>query len=316
MVNFILKKVFGAMVTIFFVITCTFFLTRTAPGSPFANIKVTKSDVEMLEKEYGLDKNIFVQYYEYIKGLFLHFDFGPSFSTKGVSVNDLIFPKKTGNEETKSGFWISIKFGLIVLAVVIFFGISIGILCALKKDSIIGKIIDVFSVCGIAIPTIVTAPLLVLFFSVYLEIFSVFGWAFDFSHLFLPVLVISIPSACRLIQIQKNSLCDVMNSSFILTAKAKGLKKKDIILKHALKPSLIPSISFLGPTAADILSGSVIAEAVFNFAGIGSMASTAALGRDYSAVMGTVIIFSFILILCNTIVDILYSFISPKINIK
>ena len=309
MLIFIFKRIFNSIITLFFVITVTFFMIKLSPGNPFSGEKVSEESIKALERMYNVDKNIFLQYIDYIKNLVFHQDFGLSFKNIGVKVNDLIFP-----DDSESGFWLSVKFGLIVLIIVIFCGISLGIIAALKENSKIDKFINVFTIAGISIPPIVTAPILVLLFSVILRLFPPIGWDLDFSHLFLPIVSLSLPNICFLAQIQRNSILDVMNSNFILAARAKGLPKKMIIVKHALKPSLIPAISFLGPTTAGIVSGSVVIEKIFLFPGIGTLTVSSALNRDYSLILALVIIYSCILIFCNTIVDILYTFISPQIK--
>ena len=309
MLIFIFKRIFNSIITLFFVITVTFFMIKLSPGNPFSGEKVSEESIKALERMYNVDKNIFLQYIDYIKNLVFHQDFGLSFKNIGVKVNDLIFP-----DDSESGFWLSVKFGLIVLIIVIFCGISLGIIAALKENSKIDKFINVFTIAGVSIPPIVTAPILVLLFSVILRLFPPIGWDLDFSHLFLPIVSLSLPNICFLAQIQRNSILDVMNSNFILAARAKGLPKKMIIVKHALKPSLIPAISFLGPTTAGIVSGSVVIEKIFLFPGIGTLTVSSALNRDYSLILALVIIYSCILIFCNTIVDILYTFISPQIK--
>ena len=309
MLIFIFKRIFNSIITLFFVITVTFFMIKLSPGNPFSGEKVSEESIKALERMYNVDKNIFLQYIDYIKNLVFHQDFGLSFKNIGVKVNDLIFP-----DDSESGFWLSVKFGLIVLIIVIFCGISLGIIAALKENSKIDKFINVFTIAGVSIPPIVTAPILVLLFPVILRLFPPIGWDLDFSHLFLPIVSLSLPNICFLAQIQRNSILDVMNSNFILAARAKGLPKKMIIVKHALKPSLIPAISFLGPTTAGIVSGSVVIEKIFLFPGIGTLTVSSALNRDYSLILALVIIYSCILIFCNTIVDILYTFISPQIK--
>ena len=311
MVHFLIRRLFDSLVTIFFVITATFFMIKLSPGNPFAGEKVSQETIKSLEKLYNVDKNIFLQYLDYLRNLIFHLDFGMSFKNMGVKVNDMIFPN-----DSDSGFWLSIKFGVVVLVVVIVFGILLGIISALNENSKLDRILTLFSIVGIAIPPVVTAPILVLIFSVYLRIFPTIGWEYDFSHLFLPVVALSLPNICFLAQIQRNSLINVMNSRFILTARANGLSKSHILLKHALKPSLIPVISYLGPTAAGIMSGSVVIESIFLFPGIGKMTVLSALGRDYSAILALVIIYSCVLIFCNTVVDILYKYISPQVKLN
>lgn len=311
MLYFLIRRLFDSVITIFFVITATFFMIKLSPGNPFAGEKVSQETIKSLERLYNVDKNIFLQYIDYLRNLIFHLDFGISFKNMGVKVNDMIFPP-----DSDSGFWLSIKFGFVVLVVVVILGVLLGIISALNENSKIDKILTFFSVVGIAVPPVVIAPVLVLIFSVYLRIFPPIGWEYDFSHLFLPVVALSLPNICFLAQIQRNSLINVMNSRFILTARANGLSKNYILMKHALKPSLIPVISYLGPTAAGIISGSVVIERIFVFPGIGTLTVASALGRDYSTILALVIVYSCVLIFCNTIVDILYTYISPQVKLN
>lgn len=311
MLKFIFKRFINALVTIFIVITFVFFLIKLTPGNPFANEKTPIEAVKALEKLYGFDRNIFIQYLDYLKHIFFHFDFGMSIKNIGVSVNSFLFP-----EHGDGGFFLSVKFGLIVMIVSTFLGILLGFFSAIKINGFIDRLINIFSIIGLTFPTIVTGPLFVFFFSVFLNWFPSGGWEFDFKSLFLPVLVLSFPNICILAQIQRDSFLNIMQMPFIITAKAKGLSKSIIILKHALKPSLIPSISFLGPTTASVLSGTVIVEKIFGFPGMGTLTISSAINRDYNMILALVIIYSSILIFCNLIVDIMYGFLDPKIKIK
>lgn len=311
MLKFIFKRFLNSLITIFIVITFVFFLIKLTPGNPFANEKTPIEAVKALEHMYGFDRNLIIQYLDYLKHIFFHFDFGMSTKNIGVTVNSFLFP-----EYGEGGFFLSIKFGIIVMLISILLGIFLGVFSAIKVNGIIDRFINIFSIIGITIPTIVTGPLLVLFFSVILKCFPSGGWEMNFKSLFLPVLVLSFPNICMLAQIQRDSFLNIMHMPFITTAKAKGLPKSIIFFKHALKPSLIPSISFLGPTTASILSGTVIVEKIFGFPGMGTLTINSAINRDYNMILALVIIYSSILIFCNLIVDIMYGFLDPKIKIK
>ena len=311
MLKFIFKRFINALVTIFIVITFVFFLIKLTPGNPFASEKTPIEAVRALEHMYGFDRNLVIQYLDYLKHIFFHFDFGMSTKNVGVSVNSFLFP-----EYGEGGFFLSIKFGIIVMIISTLLGIFLGIFSAIKVNGIIDRLINIFSIIGITFPTIVTGPLLVLFFSVFLNWFPSGGWEMNFKSLFLPVVVLSFPNICMLAQIQRDSFFNIMQMPFITTAKAKGLPKSIIFFKHALKPSLIPSISFLGPTTASVLSGTVIVEKIFGFPGMGTLTINAAINRDYNMILALVIIYSSILIFCNLIVDIMYGFLDPKIKIK
>ena len=310
MFRYIIKRLFGAVITVFMVITITFFLVHLTPGDPFSSERAINAEaLKSLHHMYKLDLPLWDQYCYYIKSLIFDFDFGISYKNIGVKINDLIFPG-----DGDSGFWLTMKIGIISFLFISICGISLGIISALKPNGILDNIISTLSTILMAVPTLILAPLLILVFSVYLSLFPVGQWEFNFSHLFLPVISMSFHSVCILSQIQKNSLIDVLNSSFIRTARAKGLTQSYIIKHHALRPALIPTISYLGPNVAAIFAGAVITEKIFSLPGIGTLTVNAAMNRDYSMILALTILFSIVLIVCNTIVDISYAFIDPKVR--
>ena len=312
MMKFILKRMLGAIPTVFFVITITFLLVHLTPGDPFSSDRAMSQQVlDKLHHQYGMDLPLWQQYLSYLRNLIFHFDFGLSYKNIGASVNELIFPA-----DGDSGFWLSVKFGTIVLAVTTVFGLALGTIAGLKQNGIIDRIVSIFSVTFIAIPTVITAPVLILIFAVEFQLLPPGQWGMDFSHLILPVIALSLPFICILAQIQRNCIIETLNSPFIRTAYAKGLSKKRIVLVHAMKPSLMPSISFLGPAAAGILTGTIIIEKVFALPGMGTQMVNAATNRDYSIVLALTIIYSILVVAFNLIVDILYGFIDPKARIK
>lgn len=312
MIKYILKRLLGAIPTVWIVITITFFLVNLTPGDPFSSDRaMSASALANLHHMYGMDLPLWQQYFIYLKNIVFHLDFGMSYKNIGVPVDSLIFTKD-GN----SGFWLSIKFGSLVILVTTFFGLLLGTLAGIKQNGVLDRIISTFSVTFIAIPTVVTAPLLVLVFAVKLKWLPPGQWMFNFSHLVLPVLALSLPFICILAQIQRSSLIETLNSPFIRTAYAKGMSKTRVVFVHALKPSLMPSISFLGPAAAAILTGTIIVEKVFSLPGMGTQMVNAAINRDYSMVLAVTIIFSVLVVLFNLVVDVLYGFIDPKVRIK
>ena len=288
-----------------------FFLIKLTPGKPFASEKMSVEAIKELEHVYGFDRHLFVQYIDYLRHLIFYGDLGLSTKNLYTSVNEQIFPKNND-----SAFYLSMKFGTIVILIVAILGVLLGIAAALKPNGFIDRAINVFTVLGITLPTIVTAPLLVLVFAVILGLFPTGGWDMSFKNLFLPVTALSIPNICYIAQIQRDSFINVLAMPFIKTARAMGLPKSWIVFKHALKPSLIPTMSYLGPTAASILSGSVEKKKVFSFPGIGTHTVNAATNRDYAMILALVIIYSTVLITCNTIIDIIYCYLDPKVKIN
>lgn len=308
MLKFILKKLFIAAIIIFTIATCTFFLTNSFHSAPFIDDKTLDLEtLKNLQHMYGLDKSLFARYCDFLKGL-LVLDFGYSYSNIGVPIHDLIFPV-----DQNSGLIISLRYCMIVFFVVTCIGILIGIISTIN-NGILDKIITFFTVLGFSIPTIILGPILIQFFGVKLKWFPTCQWNFDFQHLFLPVLTLSFSILCYLSQVEKMNLSDIMNSQFIKMAHAKGLTRKHIILRHALRPAFIPVVSYLGSIISNILTGTVIIERLFGLPGIGNLTINAALSHDYPIMLAVIIIFSIIFVLSNIVVDVLYALIDPKVK--
>ncbi len=309
MLFYILKRILVAIPTLLAVVIVTFLMMHFAPGSPFNSERVLPPEVlAVLNHEYHLDKPLPWQLGYYILNL-LHGDLGQSYKYLGQSVNSLIFPQSgTG------GFWVSVILGAWVLLVSIVLGVSLGMWAALKRNSLIDRFVTAFSMFSISVPTVVLAPILVLIFAVLLGLLPAGGWGGDFQHLVLPVVSLSLGIAAIIAQIMRSSLIEVLNSPFIKTAKAKGLSRRTIIWRHALKPAIIPVVSYLGPAAAAALTGTVIIETVFTLPGLGVLTVQAATNRDYSLMLGLTVLYSTLLIIFNLIVDILYGFLDPKIK--
>jgi oligopeptide transport system permease protein len=283
-------------------------MVHLTPGDPFmSDHKISPETLSLLKHKYGLDKPLWLQYINYLRNIAVDHDFGMSYVNIGTKINDMVFA-------ADSGFSLSIRLGVVVFCVVTFFGILFGVISAAYNETFIDNIISFISVLFITTPTIVLTPLLVAFFAVKMRWFPTCQWGFDFQHMFLPVLSLSLGLIFLLAQIQKNSLLDVLNSQYIQMARAKGLSKWHILLKHALKPSLIPVISYLGPMAASVLTGTVVIERLFGLPGMGTLSINAAMNRDYYMILALVIIYTVILVSCNTVVDILYGFVDPKLK--
>ncbi|MDR2402150.1 MAG: ABC transporter permease [Cytophagales bacterium] len=308
MLKFVFKKILTALAVIFTITTFTFFFINLFQGDPFVGDKTLETEtLQNLQKMYGLDKSLLVRYWDFLKGI-LHLDFGYSYANLGIPIKDLIFPA-----DRNSGFVISLKYCSIVFCLVLSFGILIGIFSAIN-NGIWDKIISFFTVLGFSIPTIILGPLLIQFFGEKLKWFPTCQWDLNFQHLFLPVLTLSISILCYISQVEKMNLFDVMNSPFIKMAQAKGLTRRQIIFKHALKPALLPVFGYLGSIISNILTGTVIIERLFGLPGIGNLIINAALARDYSMMLALIIIFSVIFISSHILGDILYVLIDPKVK--
>ncbi|WP_314869605.1 oligopeptide ABC transporter permease OppB [Aggregatibacter kilianii] len=305
MFKFILKRVLEALPTLFILITFSFFLMRLAPGSPFTSERAYPPEVMAnIEAKYHLNEPLHKQYILYLKNL-AQGDFGPSFKYKDQSVNDLI----------ASAFPVSFKLGMTAFAFAVLIGIFAGSLAALKQNSRWDYILMSFSMIGVVMPSFVFAPLLVLLFAITLGWLPAGGWNGGAAlYMILPVASLTIGYVAGIARIMRGSMIEVLHSNFIRTAKAKGLSTARIILKHALRPALLPVITYLGPAFVGIITGSMVIESVFGLPGMGQLFVNGALNRDYSLVLSLTILVGTLTILFNAIVDILYAVIDPKIR--
>ena len=305
MFKFILKRVLEALPTLFILITFSFFLMRLAPGSPFTSERAYPPEVMAnIEAKYHLNEPLHKQYILYLKNL-AQGDFGPSFKYKDQSVNDLI----------ASAFPGSFKLGMTAFAFAVLIGIFAGSLAALNQNSRWDYILMSFSMIGVVMPSFVFAPLLVLLFAITLGWLPAGGWNGGAAlYMILPVASLTIGYVAGIARIMRGSMIEVLHSNFIRTAKAKGLSTARIILKHALRPALLPVITYLGPAFVGIITGSMVIESVFGLPGMGQLFVNGALNRDYSLVLSLTILVGTLTILFNAIVDILYAVIDPKIR--
>ena len=305
MLKFIFKRLLEALPTLFILITFSFFLMRLAPGSPFTSERAYPPEVMAnIEAKYHLNEPLYKQYFLYLENL-SQGDFGPSFKYKDQSVNDLI----------ASAFPVSLKLGMVAFAFAVVLGITAGTLAALNQNSRWDYILMSFSMLGVIMPSFVFAPVLVLIFAIYLGWLPAGGWNGGTAmYMILPVASLTIAYVAGIARIMRGSMIEVLHSNFIRTAKAKGLSTSRIILKHALRPALLPVITYLGPAFVGIITGSMVIESVFGLPGMGLLFVNGALNRDYSLVLSLTILVGTLTILFNAIVDILYAIIDPKIR--
>ncbi len=305
MFRFIMKRVLEAIPTMLVLITVSFFLMRFAPGSPFSSEKTPPPEVlANIEAKYGLDKPVFEQYTTYLLNV-VQGDFGPSFKYVDYTVNELV----------GAAFPVSLKVGFIAFVFTVIIGVSIGTIAALKQNSRLDYFIMSSAMVGVVLPSFVLAPTLIYFFALKMNWFPAGGW-FDGSwqYVVLPVIAMSLMFMATFARITRGSMIETLNSNFIRTARSKGLSYRYIIIKHALKPAMLPVVSYMGPAFVGIITGSVVVETVFGLPGIGKLFVNAAFNRDYSLVMGVTILIGFLFILFNAIVDVLLAAIDPKIR--
>ena len=304
MAKYILKRLFASVLTIWVVVTMTFFLMRLMPGGPFDSDKLTPEIRANIEAKYGLDKPLMEQYTSYIKNL-VQGDLGESMTFKGRQVSETI----------TYSFPASAKVGLASVATSVIVGVSLGILAALKKGKWADSLIMVLVTFGITIPSFVVGAVLIFFLAVELRLLPATGFS-NWKNYIMPVIALSLSSLAFITRLTRNKLLDVLKSDYIRTAKAKGLSKKTVILKHALRNSLIPIVTYIGPLIASILTGSFVVEKIFAIPGLGNEFVQSVTNRDYTMLLGVTVFYCTILILLNFIVDILYVVIDPRIKLE
>lgn len=305
MLKFILRRILEAIPTLFILITLSFFMMRLAPGSPFTGERNLPPEVMAnIEAKYHLNDPILTQYASYLKQL-AHGDFGPSFKYKDYSVNDLV----------GAAFPASAKLGFAAFLVAVVLGISAGTLAALKQNSLWDYLVMSFAMTGVVIPAFVVAPLLVLIFAITLGWLPGGGWNGGAAKfMILPTIALSLAYIASIARIMRGSMIEILHSHFIRTARAKGLPAWRIILRHALRPALLPVLSYMGPAFVGIITGSMVIETIYGLPGIGQLFVNGALNRDYSLVLSLTILVGALTILFNAIVDVLYALIDPKIR--
>ena len=305
MLRFTLRRFLGAWPTLLVLMTLAFFMMRAAPGGPFDTEKTLPPEIQAnLDKKYHLDEPLIQQYGRYLLDL-AQGDFGPSFQYKDYTVNELI----------AQGFPVSLRLGGTAIILAFFIGSLLGTIAALRQNTATDYTVMAAAMTGISIPNFVLAPLLILLFAVHLQWLPAGGWNDGaFLNTILPIIALTLPYVAYISRLMRSSMIEVLRSNPIRTARAKGLPERTIILRHAMKPALLPVISFLGPATAGIITGSVVIEQIFGIPGIGRYFVQGALNRDYTLVMGVVVFYGILIIAFNFIVDVVYALLDPKIR--
>ncbi len=305
MMRYALRRLSGVIPTLFIIVTLSFFVIRIAPGGPFDEEQALPPEIKAnLEAAYGLDKPLGEQYLRYLSGL-LRGDFGPSFKFKDFSVTELI----------AQGLPISLALGLSAVLLALLVGIPLGAIAALRQNSGTDYSIMGFAVLGIALPSFVTGPLFALVFGLYLRWLPVAGWETgQLRYLVLPVVTLALPVIAYIARLTRGSLLEVLRSNFVRTARAKGLSETQVLLRHALRPALLPVVSYLGPATAFVVTGSLVVETVFGLPGSGRYLVQGAINRDYTLVMGMIVVYGSLTLLCNLIADLLYGWLDPRVR--
>jgi oligopeptide transport system permease protein len=305
LLRYSLTRFLGAIPTLLILITVAFFMIRAAPGGPFDAEKQLPPEIEAnLRAAYHLDEPLVQQFGRYVWNL-ARGDFGPSFQYKDYSVTELI----------AAGFPVSLRLGGSAMLLALLVGVFAGTIAALRQNSRTDHAVMAVSMTGISIPNFVMAPLLILFFAVYL------GWLpaggigdGGLRYMLLPVISLALPQIAYISRLTRGSMIEVLRSNFVRTARAQGLPERTVILRHALKPALLPVVSYLGPATAAVITGSVVIEQIFGVPGLGRYFVQGALNRDYTLVMGVVVFYGALIILFNLFVDLVYAWLDPKVK--
>jgi len=304
MLRHTLYRLLGLIPTLFMLITVAFLLMRVAPGGPFDSEMLQPPDIEAnLKAKYHLDESLPEQYFRYL-GQVAVLDFGPSTQYKDWTVSELI----------AQGMPVSLTIGLAAMILAFVFGTILGITAALRQNTRVDYSLMGVAMLGISIPNFVIAPILILLLAVYAGWLPAGGWDWSIASMVLPVVTLSLPVTAYISRLTRASMIEVMHSNFIRSARAKGLSERQVIRRHALRPALLPVISFLGPATAGMISGSVVIERIFSIPGLGSYFVQGALNRDYTLVMGVVIFYGVAIILLNFLVDLVYAWLNPKVR--
>lgn len=302
---YILKRLALAVLTVWVVITVTFFVMRAVPGGPFLGEKaITQTAMEALEKKYGMDKPLIEQYFTYLKDIVTRFDFGPSLKQRGQTVMDVIV----------RGMKVSVKLGLIAAGIATAVGVVLGAVAALRRNKIIDKVIMVVTTAFISMPSFIMGTLLLLLFAVELNILPANGA--ETGGLLLPVVTLALYPTAHITRLTRSSMLDVLGQDYIRTARAKGVSAVKIIFGHALKNALIPVITYLGPMLAYIVTGSLVVEKIFAVPGIGRAFVGSITDRDYPLIMGTTIVLATLIVIMNLLSDIMYKIVDPRITLE
>ena len=308
MALYLVKRFAAALATLFIILAITFFLMNTIPGNPFLSEKARPEQIELQMKKYGLDQPLLIQFKNYVSS-YLHGDLGISLkSQQDTDVVDIIFGQ--------GKFWLSIKLGVCALLLAIIIGIPLGCIAAYKRGTWIDGFLRVFTTIGVAVPTFVIATLMLLTLAVQRPFFPPKSSNLpDFKSYVMPVISLSLYYTCYLAKLTRTSMLDAINQDYIRTARAKGVSTRSLVLKHALRNSLIPVVTYIGPVLAGIITGSFVIETTFQIPGLGEYFIDSILKRDYPVIMATTFLLSALVLVMNLVVDIVYRLIDPRITL-
>lgn len=306
MLRFIGRRLLIAIPTLFLVVTVAFFMMRAAPGSPFDSDRKLSPEIEAnVMAKYGMDRPLHEQYVNYIGGV-LQGDLGPSLKYKDKSVLQIL----------QENYRVSLTLGLSAIVLASIIGVSLGVLAALRQNQTTDYVVMTIAILGVCIPTFVTAPVLVLVIASKLGWLPSAGWnGGALPNLVLPIVVLTLPQVAIISRLTRAGMIEVLRSNYIRTARAKGLPENRIVRRHALQAAILPLVSYLGPAAAGLITGSLVVEKIFNLPGLGKFFVISALQRDYTVVMGMVIFYAGLILLLNLIADLLHAVLDPRVRL-
>ncbi len=306
MLRFVANRLLQAIPVMLIIITVSFFMLRLAPGGPFTAEKAVPPEIlRNLEAHYGLDKPLPVQFITYLGKVVLHGDLGPSFKYSNRTVNEILADKLP----------VSLELGGLALVVALVLGLTFGILAALKRNTIFDYAFSTVGMVGICVPTFVMGPLLVLTFGIHFGWVNASGW-YTWQDRVLPALTLGFVYSAYIMRLTRGGMLEVLTQDYIRTARAKGASETRIVLRHALRGGLLPVVSFLGPAIAGILTGSFVIETIFQIPGLGREFVNSAFNRDYTLVLGTVILYAGLLVLLNLVADVVQVWLNPKLKFE
>jgi len=306
MLRFLVRRLVVAIPTLFVVITVAFFMMRAAPGSPFDNDRRLPPEIKAnVEKKFGMNRPLGVQYVSYLGGV-LHGDFGPSLKYQDKTVLDVL----------RENYPVSLRLGRTAILIATFTGVSLGVLAALRQNQAADYLTVGVAIIGVTIPSFVTAPLLQLLFGSKLGILPIAGWDNGaLPNMILPVAVLALPQIAIISRLTRAGMIEALQSNWVRTARAKGLPERQIVTRHALRAAIVPLVSYLAPACAGLLTGSLVVERIFNLPGLGKFFVVSALQRDYTVVMGMVIVYAVLILVLNLLADLLQAGLDPRVRL-
>lgn len=306
MLRFLVRRLLQTIPVLLIIITATFFMLRLVPGGPFTAEKNIPPEIQRnLERHYGLDRPLPVQFGAYLRDIVLHADLGPSFK----------YPNRTVNEIIADTFPVSLELGAESLLIALLLGLPLGVLAAVRRNTWLDYLCSSVAMTGICLPTFVLGPLLVLAFAIHLGWVNASGWSTPADRL-LPALTLGLVHGAYLMRLTRGGMLEILNQDFIRTARAKGASETRIVFRHALRGGLLPVVSYLGPAVAGIITGSFVIETIFQIPGLGRQFVHSAFSRDYTLVCGTVILYATLIVACNLLVDLAQVWLNPKLKFE